>query len=182
MDKFFSDKSKAKSRGLAKIGEIDLAAADYLLFKGEDGRWGFDIETAEAVQNYRTRDGRNPWVTELPVANGTVTTVVNGRKHVSSPAKKDIPEPKKETATRPSYKGYTIDKDRPRQNGVTRPSAGTLCGQVWAALEAIQEKNGVVTSADLPALAEANSWNRNNVSCEFYNWRKFMGIKGRTSK
>lgn len=181
MDKFFSDKSKAKSRGLAKIGEIALAAADDLLFKGEDGRWGYNVEAAEAVQNPAPAD-RNPWVTELPVANGTVTTVVNGRKHVSSPAKAEAPAPKTEVTSRPSYKGYKIDKERPRQNGVTRPSANTLCGQVWAALEAIQEKNGVVTSADLPALAETNSWNRNNVSCEFYNWRKFMGIKGRTSK
>jgi hypothetical protein len=75
-------------------------------------------------------------------------------------------------------KGYNIEKDRPKQNGVTRPSSGTVCGQVWAAFDA----QPTITAKDLPALAEAHGWNKNNVSCEFYVWRKFNGIRGRQAK
>lgn len=79
-------------------------------------------------------------------------------------------------------KGYTIQKDRPEQNGVKRPSAGTLCGNVWAALDDLREAKGMPVAADLPSLAEANGWNLNNVMCEFYQWRKFNGIKGRQTR
>ena len=75
-------------------------------------------------------------------------------------------------------RGYTIEKNRAEQNGVKRPSAGTLCGQVWAALDAVHATHMPV-AADLDTIATVNNWNRNNVSCEFYQWRKFMGIKGR---
>ena len=75
-------------------------------------------------------------------------------------------------------KGYKIEKNRAEQNGVKRPSAGTLCGQVWAALDAVHATRMPVAS-DLDTIATTNAWNRNNVSCEFYQWRKFHGIKGR---
>jgi len=75
-------------------------------------------------------------------------------------------------------KGYKIEKNRAEQNGVKRPSAGTLCGMVWAALDAVHATRMPVAS-DLDTIATTNGWNRNNVSCEFYQWRKFNGIKGR---
>lgn len=78
-------------------------------------------------------------------------------------------------------KGYKIEKDRAEQNGVKRPSTGTLCGQVWAALDAVHATRMPVAS-DLDTIATTNAWNRNNVSCEFYQWRKFNGIKGRQVK
>lgn len=78
--------------------------------------------------------------------------------------------------TRPNAsKGYTIEKDRPEQNGVKRPSVGTVCGTVWAEFDA----NPTIAAKELPALADKHGWNKNNVSCEFYAWRKFNGIKGR---
>lgn len=78
-------------------------------------------------------------------------------------------------------KGYKIEKNRAEQNGVKRPSAGTLCGMVWAALDAVHATRMPV-AADLDTIATTNAWNRNNVSCEFYQWRKFNGIKGRQVK
>lgn len=187
-DKFFSDKSKAKSRGLSKIGEKALAAADELLFKGEDGRWGYNVEQAEAIEagdeiaKPVIKNGfanlLNQVAPAIP-ANATVTThssdgkkkvVENGVvKHDDKPA----PAPQPRGA---SNKGYKIEKDRVRQNGVTRPSTGTLCGQVWAVLDSMPG----VSSKDLQAIADEHNWNRNNVSCEFYNWRKFNGISGRS--
>lgn len=75
-------------------------------------------------------------------------------------------------------RGYKIEKNRVSQNGKTRRSPGTLCAMVWDKLDEIY-KTRMPVAKDLDPLAEANSWNRNNVSCEFYAWRKFMGIKGR---
>lgn len=78
--------------------------------------------------------------------------------------------------------GYKIEKERAKQNGVTRPSSGTLCGQVWAALDKLRADTGMATAADLPKIAVDNGWNKNNVMCEFYTWRKFNGITGRQTR
>lgn len=79
--------------------------------------------------------------------------------------------------------GYTIEKDRPEQNGLKRPSAGGMCRAVWDALDALRASTGAVpTVAQAKAMAPANSWNVNNVTIEFYNWRKFNGITGRAAK
>ena len=75
-------------------------------------------------------------------------------------------------------RGYKIEKNRTSQNGKTRRSPGTLCAMVWDALDEIY-KTRMPVAKDLDPLAEQHGWNRNNVSCEFYAWRKFMGIKGR---
>lgn len=190
MDKFFSDKSKAKSRGLAKIGDKALAAADELLFKGEDGRWGYNVHDAEAVEGIKRSNGFADLLAPVvpPVGNGTVTKhSIDGKRKVIEngvevkPAKPEQPvsekEPRSPQPRGASHKGYKIEKERERRNGVTRPSTGTLCGQVWAEFD----KRPDITSKDLPSIATEHGWNRNNVSCEFYNWRKFNGITGRSN-
>lgn len=59
------------------------------------------------------------------------------------------------------------------RNGVRRPKPGGVCAAVWEWLDGRSE----------PKLCEAmevggkRKWNLNNVSCEFYRWRKFCGIK-----
>lgn len=139
--------------------------------------------------------------TEAPIANGwgglvssapviavaipkNVVKVVDG-KRVDPLA----PKPKAERAPRAdkpaapvvprvSRKGYTIQKEREERNGVKRPSEGTVCGDVWTEFN----KNPEIKAGELATLADTNGWNRTNVSCEFYAWRKFMGIKGRSSK
>jgi hypothetical protein len=67
-------------------------------------------------------------------------------------------------------------------NGVRKPSAGTTCRHVWDELTRLQaENNGVAPdSKQVKALAEQHKWNTNNASIEFYQWRKFNGISGRT--
>lgn len=68
------------------------------------------------------------------------------------------------------------------QNGVRKPSVGTTCRHVWDELERLQtENNGTPPdSKQVKALAEQHKWNTNNASIEFYQWRKFNGISGRT--
>jgi hypothetical protein len=103
----------------------------------------------------------------------------------STPQAPEAPTPVQRTST---TKGQKIEKDRPLQNGVQMPSAGTACRQVWDALSAMMvhdESTGlssVPTAQDIKALGIKNGWNLNNVSIEYYRWRKFNGITGRGKK
>ena len=78
--------------------------------------------------------------------------------------------------------GLTIEKDRPEQNGVKRPSAGGMCRAVWDACWAQQAETGEVPTAKwVKEKAAAMGWNSNNASIEYYQWRKFNGISGRVA-
>lgn len=251
MDKFYSDKSKAR-RALNIIGEFALKASEQLLKQGPDGRWGFDYESAEAVQddndNYHPiKNGITSMVQQLTnkhveikssTSNSTIVkdgkkVSINGKKVTADKQEKKIEVTQKQVtpkfkafnqggehicptcsinfdqtwanegvslfchhctttysattgkAIRAGYtrtnvsKGYKIDKDRMEQNGVKHPSGGTVCCNVWEQFDVLQKLNGVVKSSDLILLVETYNWNKNNVSCEFYQWRKFHGIKGR---
>ena len=111
------------------------------------------------------------------------TVVVDGKRTEAqaAPAPKAAPRAPRIPAPvvpRVERKGYHIQKDREERNGVKRPSEGTVCGAVWSVFDA--KPNTV--AADLAQIADENGWNRTNVACEFYAWRKFMGIRGRQSK
>lgn len=104
---------------------------------------------------------------------GALCGQLSGTVTITPPAQ---PAPKAE----PKTTGLIIEKNRPEQNGVKRPSAGGLCRAVWDACWAHQETTGLPpTAKEVKALAEANSWNPNNASIEYYQWRKFNGITGR---
>lgn len=74
-----------------------------------------------------------------------------------------------------------VEKDRPMQNGIKRPSEGGLCRAVWDFCDAAREKSGgtAPTAKDVKAYAETVGWNMNNACIEFYQWRKYNGITGR---
>lgn len=121
-----------------------------------------------------------------PKFEGTSTRVVDGKVVKNAPK---VTEPKvrekKEKAPAPVVarvrnKGYTIEKDRPVQNGVKRPTTGTVCGQVWDAFDQIGADS--LRASMLNDIADSHGWNRTNVSCEFYAWRRFNGITGRQPK
>jgi hypothetical protein len=79
--------------------------------------------------------------------------------------------------------GLVIEKNRPEQNGIKRPSAGGRCRAVWDALDAYRAETGELpTAKTVRALAADEGWNPNNASIEFYQWRKFNGITGRAAK
>lgn len=60
------------------------------------------------------------------------------------------------------------------RNGVRKPIKG-VCADVWKALDEMQSlfPNGQPTIKDVRELVEANKWNLNNATIEFYAWRKF---------
>lgn len=68
------------------------------------------------------------------------------------------------------------------QNGVRQPTVGTVCREVWDELDRIRtEQSGTPPdSKQVKKLAEDKKWNANNASIEFYQWRKFNNITGRT--
>lgn len=74
--------------------------------------------------------------------------------------------------------GLKIEKDRPEQHGVKRPSAGGKCRAVWDALDL----EPTADSKRVKALAVEHGWNPANASIEFYQWRKYNGITGRVAK
>lgn len=188
MTTFTYTKRSNAQRALKAYGEFAILQADRLI-QEEDGKFYFDddvvkTKTAHVIGDYVLCPHCKA---HLDNGVGHHGQEVNGKRvehahyewaclacggefgpSISRPRKVNNAKVTKETK-------YTIDKVREQRNGVKRPSAGTLCGKVWAALD----DNPGLRAKDLPALADANGWNRTNVSCEFYNWRKFHGIKGR---
>jgi len=79
------------------------------------------------------------------------------------------------------HKGIKIEKDRPEQNGITRPSIGGKCRAIWDACDELyQEGKGVIPlPKHIKELAVERDWNMNNAIIEMYQWRKFHGIIGR---
>lgn len=77
----------------------------------------------------------------------------------------------------PTSTGLKIEKDRPEQNGIKRPSAGGKCRAIWDALDEYRAETGELpTSKTVKELAADSGWNPNNASIEYYQWRKFNGI------
>ena len=76
--------------------------------------------------------------------------------------------------------GLKIEKDRPEQNGIVRPSVGGKCRAIWDACDAyLEEKGAAPMPKDIKVIAEEKGWNLNNAVIEMYQWRKFHGITGR---
>jgi hypothetical protein len=97
--------------------------------------------------------------------------------------KQPVASPAPATQRAQSRSSYSIEKNRPEQHGIKRPSAGGLCRAVWDACDELREKaNGTIPSSEqIRALAESKGWNRNNAMIEFYQWRKYNGITGRAA-
>jgi hypothetical protein len=137
----------------------------------------FDINTAtkKELQAECTRQG----VGFPPKANvATLKGLLEG--HTDSDAEPVEPAASAAQApATPEGSGLKIEKDRPEQNGIKRPSIGGKCRAVWDACDAFAQEHGDDPAAkDVKAMAEANGWNPNNASIEFYQWRKYNGIKG----
>ena len=68
-----------------------------------------------------------------------------------------------------------IAEQREERNGIKRPRVGGLCAAVWQYLD----EHPSMTAKDVRVSAEEHGWNVNNVTIEFYQWRKFNGLSGR---
>jgi hypothetical protein len=79
-----------------------------------------------------------------------------------------------------------IERNRPESNGVKRPSAGTLCDQVWQT--ATELSNGdemprtkIATLSEVVKACEAKGINKYTARTQYARWRVFHGITGRLS-
>lgn len=108
------------------------------------------------------------------LAGQTLRTPAQAQEE-EAPAPAPAPEP---TPTpEPTGNGLKIEKDRPEQNGIKRPSIGGKCRAIWDALDEYRAETGELpTSKTVKELAADSGWNPNNASIEFYQWRKYHGI------
>lgn len=185
---FKGGKSKAK-KGLLRFLEGRELPFEFDVVQGEDGEWGFDSAAVEALLNLPkasdatadsdpagSEDGDLVVTPAAPNMFSNMAAMITGLP--SAPA--DSATAASRAASRSSY---TIEKERPEQNGIKRPSAGGLCRAVWDACDHHRELTSkVATSVNIRELALKNNWNKNNAMIEFYQWRKFNGISGRAKK
>lgn len=206
----YSTKSKAK-RGLSTFlkieGEVlDTAAAKLLFQYGDKAQWTFAEEDATSYFMELQTQQDEPVSSEQPTsdeleqeaqqqqedtaepepepeeaqANGVFGAMANTMQNHTHSA----PAAQAQQQARANRSQYKIEKNRPEQNGIKRPSAGGLCRQVWDAMDALREQaSGTIpTSQQVRTLAAEKGWNLNNTMIEFYQWRKFNGITGRAPK
>lgn len=69
----------------------------------------------------------------------------------------------------------------PEQNGIRRPKAGTVIGNVWAILDAASaKKQAPAALADVKE--DAKDINGATLRTQYARWRKFNGVAGRVAK
>ena len=70
-----------------------------------------------------------------------------------------------------------VKEPKVESNGVKRPYANTKCGEIWVLADKMsKEKGSPVSSAELTVESDKLGYNRNNVTGEYFLWRKFYGI------
>lgn len=73
-------------------------------------------------------------------------------------------------------------KIRAAANGVTQPSSGTICGAIWAALDAkrTELKGETPTFEHLRELAKDAGWQKNTAMTQYQRWKQFNGLMPRS--
>lgn len=208
MFKAYSAKSKAKRALLAKIADANPDLYLFLGANGDEMQWGFD--TDEQGNPVLASAGEASPTLEQPTAHpacsgGALVTTAEPSEPASEdePAWEGLDEPKAAPnpwaqltgshtvpeSARNVQKGprvaqeSKIEKNRPEQNGVKRPSEGTICRHIWDTMQVRLD------GGDMPTLPQAREQLRDRegldnttVTVQYYRWRKYNGIKGRTPK
>jgi hypothetical protein len=87
------------------------------------------------------------------------------------------------TGTVVAPKSLKIEKGRESRNGVTRPSAGSICREIWDKLDARRaELEAVPTFEHVRELMKANGWQRNTAFTQFQRWKQFNGVMPRSTE
>lgn len=162
------------NKGLA-IGACKKACAkndvefnpEMVYMVGDPLKWGFDV-TDEGVP-YILAAG--PVVEDVEFADGG--TAPNPFAQLMQTRAPDAPAAKT---------GYKIQKDRAEQNGIKQPSTGTLCRRIWDKLDAISAETKTIPQIK-PFRDALTAEGVDSTTCtiQFYRWRKFHGVTGRTA-
>lgn len=67
--------------------------------------------------------------------------------------------------------GAKLPNKRPidDHNAIRRPKAGGICAAIWDWLDV--HPNAALSEVRAAGLTQG--WNKNNLTCEYYNWRKY---------
>ena len=193
------------SRAAAKKGATrkGLTIANDDFFKNDNGRWTWktpeeadapevtpeEVDTPEQVAiTTITENTRCPHCNIEVIDNGYITNGDEVNNVAITLEKHEFEcmacgEEFGPTITKIKGKGIKIQKDRPTQNGVTRPSEGGKCDAIWKVCDRMLSANGFAPTPSLlkEAIAkEEPEANLSNAVAELYQWRRFNGLKGRT--
>lgn len=75
--------------------------------------------------------------------------------------------------------GIKIEKNREERNGMTRPSIGGVCREIWDACDELYVDGKVPSLKEMKKVADAKGWSHVTTSVQYYQWRKFHGVRGR---
>lgn len=181
MSKTYTNKSNA-ARAAKKANNGTL---DGPVLKGTEGAYYYEapkMNLDEFTAQIKASEARLAAPANLSASMGTPTAAGKRKPGKKAPAPKVVPLAHTQRAAAATSTGpkYRIEKDRDTQNGITRPSAGTKCGDVWAFLDKAAKGNPAsLTLAGLKAVASDQGFNVTNAVIEFYRWRRFNGIVGR---
>lgn len=70
----------------------------------------------------------------------------------------------------------------PEQNGVRQPKPDTVCGKVWALIDAISKSLGQPAPiAYVMQHGKDQSFDENTIKTQYARWKKFHGVEGRVA-
>ncbi len=165
--KFYKTEQIAKQQASKKFGKD--WKANYLIQACADG---FTI-----VEKLPEAPAEMEVIEDEPVSTGPsmlAGLVGNMLNPESVPQAPKVEAPKKQA----EKTGKTVEQNRPEQNGLKRPSAGSTCAIIWDTCDRITDKNGhTCTSAEL--FNALQGYNECTLRTQYARWRQFNGITGR---
>lgn len=165
--KSYKTEQIAKQQASKKFGKD--WEADYMIQSGPDG---FTIAPKLAEPEAEVELETEPEAPAVPsMLAGLVDNMLNPE---SVPQAPKVEQPKKQA----EKTGKTVEQNRPEQNGLKRPSAGSTCAIIWDTCDRItNETEHTCTSAEL--FNALQGYNECTLRTQYARWRQFNGITGR---
>ena len=164
--KTYKTEQIAKQQASKKFGKD--WEANYLIQPGVDG---FTIveKLAEPEVELEVSD-------DEPVSN--TPSILAGLVSQITDPKDNTPQVKPEPKATHKKTGKTVEQNRPEQNGLKRPSKGSICAIIWDTCDRITSEQGShCTSAEL--FNALQGYNECTLRTQYARWRQFNGITGR---
>lgn len=165
--KSYKTEQIAKQQASKKFGKD--WEANYLIQSGADG---FTIAPKLAEPEVELEVSDDEPVSTVPsMLAGLVGNMLNPE---SVPQAPKVEAPKKQA----EKTGKSVEQNRPEQNGLKRPSAGSTCAIIWDTCDRItNETEHTCTSAEL--FNALQGYNECTLRTQYARWRQFNGITGR---
>lgn len=167
----YKTESIAKTQATKKHGKNWQES--YSILESQDG---FEIvaklpESAAELTNSEPEE-----LEDSTPQNGSIMgSLINGMLNPESvPQAPKVEAPKKQA----EKTCKSVEQNRPEQNGLKRPSAGSTCAIIWDTCDRItNETEHTCTSAEL--FNALQGYNECTLRTQYARWRQFNGITGR---